>query len=97
MEILESIKDSSAISIYTIGDKWWDLCAGPHVDHTGMLQSDAIELTTISGAYWRGDESKPMLQVRKFNYYLCFKFVFISRTYRTCSDCMRQLGNQKIN
>jgi len=41
---------------------WWDLCAGPHVEHTGMLPKDAIQLESIAGAYWRGDESRPMLQ-----------------------------------
>ena len=41
---------------------WWDLCAGPHVEHTGMLPRDAISLESIAGAYWRGDETRPMLQ-----------------------------------
>jgi len=41
---------------------WWDLCAGPHVEHTGMLPSNAIALESIAGAYWRGDENRPMLQ-----------------------------------
>jgi len=70
LEILDSIvaRDPTAlITIYHIGDensktKWWDLCAGPHVAHTGMLPADAISLDSIAGAYWRGDETKPMLQ-----------------------------------
>lgn len=44
------------------GPYWWDLCAGPHVEHTGYLPKDAIALESIAGAYWRGDETKPMLQ-----------------------------------
>ena len=41
---------------------WWDLCAGPHVDSTGDLDPDAILLEEVSGAYWRGDSSRAMLQ-----------------------------------
>lgn len=61
LEILESIKDDS-ITIYHIGTEWWDLCAGPHVDSTGHINKKAIELESVAGAYWRGDETKPMLQ-----------------------------------
>ncbi|KAG4928393.1 hypothetical protein JHK85_054879 [Glycine max] len=61
LEILESIKDDP-ITIYHIGDEWWDLCAGPHVDSTGHINKKAVELESIAGAYWRGDERKPMLQ-----------------------------------
>lgn len=61
LEILESIK-TEPITIYHVGDRWWDLCAGPHVEHTGMLPKDAIALESIAGAYWRGDETKAMLQ-----------------------------------
>ena len=62
LEILDSIK-TEPITIYHIGDKWWDLCAGPHVETTGKLPARAIELQTLAGAYWRGDEKNPMLQV----------------------------------
>lgn len=44
------------------GDEWWDLCAGPHVESTGALPKKAIELESVAGAYWRGDEKRPMLQ-----------------------------------
>jgi threonyl-tRNA synthetase len=63
MELLDSIK-TEPVTIYHIGDRWWDLCAGPHVPNTGTLPSNAIELQSVAGAYWRGDETKPMLQVR---------------------------------
>ena len=43
-------------------DGWWDLCAGPHVEKTGDLPKDAIELESIAGAYLFGDEKGPMLQ-----------------------------------
>lgn len=62
LEILEGIK-TEPITLYHIGDEWWDLCAGPHVETTGALNSNAIKLESIAGAYWRGDENRPMLQV----------------------------------
>jgi len=49
-------------SFFLIGDEWWDLCAGPHVESTGNINKKAVELESIAGAYWRGDERKPMLQ-----------------------------------
>lgn len=61
-EILDSIK-TEPITIYHIGDKWWDLCAGPHVESTGKVPAAGLQLQSIAGAYWRGDETKPMLQV----------------------------------
>lgn len=61
LEILDSIKEDP-ITIYHIGNEWWDLCAGPHVESTGRINKKAVELESIAGAYWRGDESKPMLQ-----------------------------------
>ena len=62
LEILDSIK-TEPITIYHVGDEWWDLCAGPHVESTGKLNSRAIELQSLAGAYWRGDEKNAMLQV----------------------------------
>ncbi|KAI3858887.1 hypothetical protein MKX03_006956 [Papaver bracteatum] len=61
MEILEGIKEEP-ITIYHIGNEWWDLCAGPHVDTTGKINKKAIELESVAGAYWRGDEKRAMLQ-----------------------------------
>jgi threonyl-tRNA synthetase len=57
----EPIKEKPEISIYT-QDTFVDLCRGPHVDRTGEINSDAIKLLNVAGAYWRGDESRPMLQ-----------------------------------
>jgi threonyl-tRNA synthetase len=61
LEILADIKQEP-ITIYHVGDQWWDLCAGPHVENTGDLNPKAIELETLAGAYWRGDETKAQLQ-----------------------------------
>jgi threonyl-tRNA synthetase len=43
-------------------DTFEDLCRGPHVEHTGQIPADAFKLLNVAGAYWRGDEHKPMLQ-----------------------------------
>jgi hypothetical protein len=61
LEILAGLQEP--ITIYHIGDEWWDLCAGPHVESTGKLNMEAIQLESVAGAYWRGDETKDMLQV----------------------------------
>ena len=60
LEILEGIKEP--ITIYHLGDQWWDLCAGPHLENTSDLNPKAIELESVAGAYWRGDETKAQLQ-----------------------------------
>jgi threonyl-tRNA synthetase len=61
LQIIESIK-TEPITLYHIGDEWWDLCAGPHVETTGELNKNAIELQSVAGAYWRGSEENEMLQ-----------------------------------
>jgi threonyl-tRNA synthetase len=57
----EPIREKPEISIYT-SDAFTDLCRGPHVEKTGQINPDAIKLLNIAGAYWRGDERRPMLQ-----------------------------------
>jgi len=61
LEILDSIT-TEPITIYHVGDEWWDLCAGPHLESTGQLNKHGIELQNVAGAYWRGDEKNVMLQ-----------------------------------
>jgi threonyl-tRNA synthetase len=61
LEILADIKQEP-ITIYHLGEEWWDLCAGPHVENTAELNPKAIELESVAGAYWRGDETKAQLQ-----------------------------------
>ncbi len=53
--------EKPAISTYR-QDTFEDLCRGPHVEHTGQIPPDAFKLMSVAGAYWRGDESNPMLQ-----------------------------------
>lgn len=61
LEILDDI-EGGPISIYHLGEQWWDLCAGPHVETTGDLNPKAIDVESVAGAYWRGDENNPQLQ-----------------------------------
>ncbi|WP_413773914.1 threonine--tRNA ligase [Nostoc sp. MG11] len=61
LEILADIKQEP-ITIYHLGNEWWDLCAGPHLENTSELHPKAIELESVAGAYWRGDETKAQLQ-----------------------------------
>ena len=60
LEILAGIQEP--ISLYTLGNDWWDLCAGPHVANTSELNPKAFELESVAGAYWRGDENNAQLQ-----------------------------------
>jgi threonyl-tRNA synthetase len=60
LEILEGLQEP--ITLYTLGDEWWDLCAGPHVANTAELDPGAFELESVAGAYWRGDENNAQLQ-----------------------------------
>jgi threonyl-tRNA synthetase len=61
LELIEQIiKDGSKISIYKTGN-FTDLCEGPHIKNTSEIATDAFKLTSIAGAYWRGDEKNKML------------------------------------
>ncbi len=57
----EPLDEKPEISIYT-QDTFTDLCRGPHVSDTGRINPAALKLLNVAGAYWRGDENKPMLQ-----------------------------------
>lgn len=61
LELIEDFPADESISTYT-QDAFTDLCRGPHVENTRELPVDAFKLTSIAGAYWRGDEKNPMLQ-----------------------------------
>ena len=54
-------EEKPVISLYTQGG-FTDLCRGPHVDSTAQINPDAIKILNSAGAYWRGDEKRPMLQ-----------------------------------
>ena len=57
----EPIEELPEISIFT-HDAFTDLCRGPHVERTSQINPDAVKLLQVAGAYWRGDERRPMLQ-----------------------------------
>jgi threonyl-tRNA synthetase len=57
----QPLTEAPKLSIYTSGP-FVDLCRGPHVEHTGEINPDAVKLLNTAGAYWRGDERRPMLQ-----------------------------------
>lgn len=57
----EPLDEQPEISTYT-QDTFMDLCRGPHVENTGKINPEAIKLLQVAGAYWRGDENRPMLQ-----------------------------------
>lgn len=60
--IQELARDEAVtISLYKTGD-FTDLCRGGHVESTNELNPEAFTLTKVAGAYWKGDENRPMLQ-----------------------------------
>ncbi|MEG0596567.1 MAG: threonine--tRNA ligase [Oscillospiraceae bacterium] len=61
IELINDLPADAALSFYKQGD-FVDLCAGPHLDSTGRNKGNAIKLTSATGAYWRGDSKKKMLQ-----------------------------------
>ena len=65
-ELINELPADEEISIYENRDadgtvQWFDLCRGPHVVSTREINSAAFKLQSIAGAYWRGDEKRPML------------------------------------
>jgi threonyl-tRNA synthetase len=66
LQILDSLPPGDTITLYRHGHAkspqgtWVDLCRGPHVPNTKAI--GAVKLTSVAGAYWRGDEKNPMLQ-----------------------------------
>ena len=61
VELIQDLPEDAVISFYTQGE-FTDLCAGPHLDHTGRVKHNGFKLTSSCGAYWRGDSNRKMLQ-----------------------------------
>ncbi len=61
VELIHDLPEDAVISFYTQGD-FTDLCAGPHLDHTGRVKHNGFKLLNSCGAYWRGDSNRKMLQ-----------------------------------
>ncbi|MBU1050813.1 threonine--tRNA ligase [Candidatus Bipolaricaulota bacterium] len=63
LELLDELSnlEGETITFFEQGE-FIDLCRGPHLQSTGALNPDAVKLLSVAGAYWRGDEKRPMLQ-----------------------------------
>ena len=61
-EIINELKDGEEVSIYYLGEEFFDLCRGPHVESCTKLQNFGYKIHSINGAYWRGNEKNKMLQ-----------------------------------
>ncbi len=61
VELINDLPEDATISFYKQGE-FTDLCAGPHLDSTGRIKGNAVKLTSATGAYWRGDSTRKMLQ-----------------------------------
>ncbi len=61
VELINDLPEDAVISFYTQGE-FTDLCAGPHLDHTGRVKHNGFKLLSSCGAYWRGDSNRKMLQ-----------------------------------
>jgi len=60
LELLEDLEQET-VTLYKQGE-FVDLCRGPHLQNTTEIRVNAFKLMSVAGAYWRGDESRPMLQ-----------------------------------
>ena len=61
LELIDEMPEGEVISTYTQGN-FTDLCRGPHVQNAGQVPAEGLKLLSSAGAYWRGDEKRPMLQ-----------------------------------
>ncbi|MEM6415790.1 MAG: threonine--tRNA ligase [Pseudomonadota bacterium] len=61
VELIDDLPPDEDIIIYRHGNKWLDLCRGPHLPTTKYI-GKSFKLTKVAGAYWRGDHRNPMLQ-----------------------------------
>ena len=59
---LFNVDNTNNIKTNQADSYWWDLCAGLHVNFTREINQKAFVLLNVAGAYWQGDETKPMLQ-----------------------------------
>ncbi len=62
VEIISDLPEDEKLTVYYTGDDFVDLCRGPHVDNSQELMNAAFAVKSVSGAYWRGDEHRDMLQ-----------------------------------
>ena len=60
VELVDDLEDQT-VSFFQQGE-FVDLCRGPHLQSTGQVKAAALKLLSVAGAYWRGSETRPMLQ-----------------------------------
>ena len=61
IELINDLPEDAVISFYSQGE-FTDLCAGPHLESTGIVNGEGIRLLSCAGAYWRGDSNRESLQ-----------------------------------
>ncbi len=91
-ELIKDIPDGEVISYYTQGDYFFDLCTGPHVEKTSEL-TFYFKLLHTAGAYWRGDQTRPMLQRI---YAACFSSKEELREYLTMIEEAKKRDHRKL-
>ncbi len=62
VELINDLPEDETITVYYTGDDFVDLCRGPHISNSQELMNVAFQIRSASGAYWRGDEKRDMLQ-----------------------------------
>lgn len=91
-ELIRDIPDGEVISYYTQGDHFFDLCTGPHVEKTNDL-TPWFKLLHTAGAYWRGDQTRPMLQRI---YAACFSSKEELKEYLTMIEEAKKRDHRKL-
>ncbi len=91
-ELIRDIPDGEVISYYTQGDHFFDLCTGPHVEKTNDL-TPWFKLLHTAGAYWRGDQNRPMLQRI---YAACFSTKEELKEYLTMIEEAKKRDHRKL-
>lgn len=91
-ELIKDIPDGEVISYYTQGDHFFDLCTGPHVEKTNDL-TPWFKLLHTAGAYWRGDQTRPMLQRI---YAACFSSKEELKEYLTMIEEAKKRDHRKL-
>lgn len=91
-ELIRDIPDGEIISYYTQGDYFFDLCTGPHVEKTSHLPT-FFKLLHTAGAYWRGDQTRPMLQRI---YAACFSSKDELKEYLTMIEEAKKRDHRKL-
>lgn len=91
-ELIRDIPEGEVISYYTQGDTFFDLCTGPHVETTREL-TPFFKLLHTAGAYWRGDQNRPMLQRI---YAACFSSKEELKEYLTMIEEAKKRDHRKL-